>query len=147
LNDLRSLAAGKRVTFRHGADDAALVQAYREALCVVLPSVYRTRYGRTTNVPELLGQTLLEAMACGAPVIGTNVASIPEVIDDGVTGLLVPPNDPPALRQAITRVRDQPAEAAQMGAAGRARVESRFTWGAVVDRCLSAYALAGKSHG
>lgn len=144
LRDLRALAQGKPVTFRHDADDAALVQAYREALCVVLPSVYRTMYGRTTNVPELLGQTLLEGMACGTPVIGTNVASIPEVIEDGVTGFLVPPNDPAALGQAIIKLRDDPALAARMGAAGRARVERRFTWDAVVDRCVRIYGIEGR---
>jgi glycosyltransferase involved in cell wall biosynthesis len=147
LNDLRSLAAGKPVTFCHNADDERLVGAYREALCVVLPSVYRTMYGRTTNVPELLGQTLLEAMACGTAVIGTNVASLPEVIDAGVTGLLVPPNNPPALRQAIMRLRDAPAEALRMGAAGRKRVEARFIWDAVVERCLEIYRIGRRRVG
>jgi glycosyltransferase involved in cell wall biosynthesis len=143
LHDLHALASGKPVRFQHDADDHTLVRAYREALCVVLPSVYRTMYGRTTTVPELLGQTLLEAMACGTPVIGTDVASIPEVIEDGVTGFLVPPSDPGALGQAIMKLRDDPALAAQMGAAGRARVERRFTWDAVVERCLEIYGLRG----
>jgi glycosyltransferase involved in cell wall biosynthesis len=141
LRDLHALASGKPVRFQHDADDHTLVRAYREALCVVLPSVYRTMYGRTTTVPELLGQTLLEAMACGTPVIGTDVASIPEVIEDGVTGYLVPPNDPAALGQALIKLRDNPALAAEMGAAGRARVEQRFTWDAVVERCLEIYGL------
>jgi len=61
------MAAGKRVTFQHDLDDAGLIQAYRGALCVVLPSVYRTMYGVEYQVPELLGQTLLEGMACGRP--------------------------------------------------------------------------------
>jgi glycosyltransferase involved in cell wall biosynthesis len=66
------------------------------------------------------------------------------VIDDGVAGLLVPPNNPPALRQAIARLRDAPAEAARMGAAGRARVEARFTWDAVVERCLHIYGFGAR---
>ena len=69
-------------------------------LCVVLPSVYRSAAGET-KVPELLGQTLLEGMACGLPAVCTRVASMPEVVDDGVTGFVVPPNDPTALGERL----------------------------------------------
>jgi glycosyltransferase involved in cell wall biosynthesis len=143
LADLARLAAGKQVTFRHDANDAALLEAYRRALCVVLPSVYRTRYGQQTNVPELLGQTLLEAMACGAVTVATNVASLPEVVDDGVTGFLVPPNDPAPLGARLAWLRDHPEEARRMGQAGRRRVLERFTWDAVVRRCFAAYGVGG----
>lgn len=139
LAELQRLAAGKPVRFRHGCDDAELVCAYRRALCVVLPSVYRTLYGDETRVPELLGQTLLEGMACGAPAVGTDVASMPEVVADGVTGFIVPPNDPAALRGKLAWLRDHPTEARQMGEAARARVLEKFTWPAVVRRCLEAY--------
>jgi glycosyltransferase involved in cell wall biosynthesis len=137
--DLRRLAAGKRVTFRDGCDDAELVRAYRRAAVVVLPSVYRDRYGGESRVPELLGQTLLEGMACGTPGLTTAVASLPEVVADGETGWVVPANDPAALRAKLEWVRDHPAEARAVGAAGRRRVLDRFTWPAVVDRCLRAY--------
>jgi glycosyltransferase involved in cell wall biosynthesis len=140
MQDLRALAAGKRVTFRHDCDDAALVQAYCEAFCVVLPSVYRTVYGEETKVPELLGQTLLEAMACGAPTICTDVASMPEVVEDGVTGFVVPPNDPAALREKLCWLREHPTQAQIMGQAARRRVLERFTWPMVVRRCLEIYA-------
>ena len=125
LKDLKALAAGKRVTLRHNCDDAALVDAYRKALCVVLPSVYKNMYGAETKVPELLGQTLLEGMACGTPAICTDVASMPEVVEDGVTGFVVPPNDPTALGQKLRWLRDHPKEAKAMGQAaqiGRAHV-------------------------
>ena len=62
--ELRALATGKRVAFLTDIDDANLVAAYQRAACVVLPSVYTSIYGRTTRFPELLGQTLLEGMAC-----------------------------------------------------------------------------------
>jgi starch synthase len=91
-------------------------------------------------VPELLGQTLLEGMACGAPALCTDVASLPEVVENGVTGLVVPPNDPAALRQAIGWMLAHPQERLAMGARGRERVTNRFTWPAVVDRCLEVYA-------
>jgi len=142
LADLQRLAAGRPVTFVHDASDAALVDAYRRALCVVLPSVYRTRYGQQTAVPELLGQTLLEAMACEAATVATNVASLPEVVDDGVTGFLVPPNDPTSLGARLAWLRDHPDDARRMGQAGRRRVLERFTWDAVVRRCLAAYGVA-----
>jgi glycosyltransferase involved in cell wall biosynthesis len=136
------MAAGKRVTFRHDCDDAELVQAYRGALCVVLPSVYRTIYGDETRVPELLGQTLLEGMACERPVICTRVASMPEIVEDGVCGFIVPPNDPVAIAERLGWLRDHPAEAAAMGAAARQRVLEKFTWPQVVRRCLELYAGA-----
>jgi glycosyltransferase involved in cell wall biosynthesis len=139
LTDLKRLAAGRRVTFRHDCTDADIVKAYRRALCVVLPSVYRTLYDQETRVPELLGQTLLEGMACGAPVICTDVASMPEVVTEGVTGFIVPPNDPRALGEKLAWLRDHPAEAARMGAAAQQDVLARFTWPAVVRRCLEAY--------
>jgi glycosyltransferase involved in cell wall biosynthesis len=142
LEDLRRLAAGKRVTFEHNCADAELVTAYREAACVVLPSVYRTMYGGESSVPELLGQTLLEAMACAAPVICSAVASMPEIVDDGVTGLIVPPNDPHTLRERINWLLEHPREAAAMGQAGRRKVLADFTWPAVVRRCLDIYAAA-----
>jgi glycosyltransferase involved in cell wall biosynthesis len=141
VHDLQALAAGKKVTFRHDCDDAALVQAYRKALCVVLPSVYKTMYGQETKVPELLGLALLEGMACGAPAICTNVASLPEVVADGVTGFVVPPNDPVSLREKLQWLRDHPDQARAMGEAGRRRVLEKFTWPAVVRRCLAIYAL------
>jgi glycosyltransferase involved in cell wall biosynthesis len=139
LNDLHGMAAGKRVNFRHNCDDGALVDAYRRALCVVLPSVYRTMYGDETRVPELLGQTLLEGMACGAPVICTDVASMPEIVEDGVSGFVVPPNDPVTLGRRIEWLAGHSPEAAEMGRAARHRVLEKFTWPQVVRRCLSIY--------
>lgn len=138
--DLERFAIGKRVEFLSGLDDAAVIERYRRASVLVLPSVYRTLYGDETPVPELLGQTLIEAMACGTPVIGSNVASLPEIIEDGVTGFLVPPNDPDALNERIQWLLADAARAAEMGRRARERVLARFTWNAVVERCLVAYA-------
>ena len=136
---LATLARGKAVTFLHGLGDDALVREYRRAMCLVLPSVYRTDEGYETLVPELLGQTLLEGMACGTPVICTDVASMPEVVDHGVSGFVVPPNDPAGLGERLSWLRANPTEASIMGLAGRRRVLARFTWGSVVNRCLDAY--------
>jgi glycosyltransferase involved in cell wall biosynthesis len=137
--DLERLARGKSVEFAHTLNDDGLVQAYRESVCIVLPSVYRTLYGNETEVPELLGQTLLEGMACETPGVTTAVASLPEVVEDGITGFVVPPNDATALGRKIQWLADYPEESRAMGVAARQRVLERFTWQAVVDRCLEAY--------
>lgn len=139
VRELEKLGSNKRVTMRHDCDDAALVKSYREAICVVLPSVYKDMNGQETRVPELLGQALLEGMACGAPAICTNVASMPEVVEDGVTGFVVPPNDPAALNQKLNWLREHPVEAKKMGEAARRRVLEKFTWPVVVGRCLEIY--------
>jgi glycosyltransferase involved in cell wall biosynthesis len=140
LARLHELAAGKRVVFRSDCDDAEIVRAYRRAACVVLPSVYRDCFGNETKVPELLGQTLIEGMSCGTPALCTNVASMPEVVEDGVTGFVTPPNDPAALRAKLTWLRDRPTEAVTMGEAGRRRVLKMFDWTAIARRCLDIYA-------
>ncbi len=139
FNELQSLAAGKPVNFRTEVSDEALVEAYQHALCVVLPSVYRSMYGEETRVPELLGQTLLEAMACGTPAICTDVASMPEIVEDGVTGFVVPAGHPELLREKLVWLQQHPVEAAVMGRAGRERILNKFNWPTVVERCLRIY--------
>jgi glycosyltransferase involved in cell wall biosynthesis len=142
LGDLRKLGTGKQILIKNDCSDRDLVDAYRKALCVVLPSVERTLYGLPGASPELLGQTLLEAMACGAPVIGSSIGGIPEVITEGVTGFLIPPGDVEGLRNRIQWLRANPEEAAKMGDAGRRSVAEKFTWPQVVRRCLDIYRSA-----
>ena len=140
---LTKLAVGKAVHFRSGCDDNEVIQAYCRAICVALPSLYRDCYGNETRIPELLGQTLLEGMACGVAGLCTQVASLPEVVEAGVSGYVVPPNDPDALGERLRTLRDNPNLVAQMGQGARQRVLTRFTWDAVVDRCFAAYGVAG----
>jgi glycosyltransferase involved in cell wall biosynthesis len=136
---LRDKSRGKTVSFYTAVDEEELVRKYRESLVTVLPSVYDNCYGNHTEVPELFGLVLLESMACGTPVIATDVASLPEIVEPGVTGLLVPPNDPVAIRQKIEYFYANPNVAVQMGMRGREKVLKEFTWDRVVDRCLAAY--------
>ncbi len=149
---LQELARGKQVRFltreaRESTswppeeEDAPIIDACRRALCVVLPSVHKTVYGDEIPIPELLGLVLLEGMACGTPAIATNICSMPEVVEDGVTGFLVPPNDAGALREKIQWLKDHPDDAERMGWAARQRVLDMFTWDLVVDRCLDAYGI------
>jgi glycosyltransferase involved in cell wall biosynthesis len=138
--DLVALAAGKNVEFFTEASDSEIAQAYARALVAVLPSVHDDMYGNHIPQPELLGLVLLEAMACGTAVIGSNITSIPEFVQDGKTGYLVPPNDTGALRAALRRLYDDPDHAVQLGRTGRELVRQEFTWGSVARRCLAAYA-------
>ena len=144
---LVALSRGKAVTFLHGLDDDALVREYRRAMCIVLPSVYRTDDGYETVVPELLGQTLLEGMACGAPAICTDVASMPEIVEHGVSGFVVPPNAPAALGERLSWMRSHPADMSAMGLAARRRVLARFSWAHTIDRCLEAYSAVPSARG
>jgi glycosyltransferase involved in cell wall biosynthesis len=141
---LRMLAIGKSVTFVTDAADADLPREYARATVTVLPSVYRNAAGELQEQPELLGLTLLESMACGTPVICTNVGGMPEIVRDGSTGYVVPANAPGELGARIQGLLNDPALARAMGERGRELVLEHFTWDRVAERCLEAYReLAG----
>jgi glycogen synthase len=108
-----------------------VVQLYSHAAVFVCPSVY-----------EPFGLINLEAMACETPVVASGVGGILEVVEDGVTGLLVPPGRPDELAAAVSRVLADPAAAGAMGRAGRRRVEERFSWASVAERTERVYADA-----
>jgi glycosyltransferase involved in cell wall biosynthesis len=88
---------------------------------------------------EGLGTSLLDAMAAGKPCVGTQVGGIPEVIDDGATGLLVPPHDPPALATALIRLLEDVELRRRMGRAALVRVAERFSVERMVDGTIEAY--------
>lgn len=139
LQLLQKLAEGRQVRFVRDAGDSDLADLYRRARCVVLPSVHRTAFGDEIRAPELLGQTLLEGMACGAPGVCSDAASLPEVVRDGKTGFVVPWGDAQALGERLGWLRDHPQEARDMGRAAAEEVRLRFAWPRVVDACLEAY--------
>lgn len=136
---LRARAAGRPIRFHGGVSDDRLVRFYQSAMVTVVPSVYRASDGRATMVPELLGLVALESMACGTPVIATAVGSLPEIVRDGETGVIVPPNDAAAIRAALRELCGRPERVDAMGRAGREHVITRFTWAATAARCRAAY--------
>lgn len=89
---------------------------------------------------EGLGTSVLDAMASRLPIVATRAGGIPEMIDDGVHGLLVPPAAPGALADALVRVLGDPALADRLARAARTRVEERFTWRHTVEGTLAEYA-------
>jgi starch synthase len=105
-----------------------VVQLYSHAAVFCCPSVY-----------EPFGLINLEAMACETPVVASAVGGIVEVVDPGVTGLLVPPGKPDALAAALREVLGDPARARALGQAGRRRVEERFSWASVAERTEEVY--------
>ena len=84
-------------------------------------------------------QVVLEAMACGVPVVGSDVGGIPEQVQPGVTGLLVPPGDASALRDALFRLLSDPALRAEMSVQARRRAEAEYTLAHYVRRYLDLY--------
>ena len=88
---------------------------------------------------EGLPVSLLEAMAHGCPVVATRVGGIPQLVEHGRTGLLVPPRDPAALRAAIETVLADPELGRRMGREARARVASLCSWERITDATLEAY--------
>lgn len=92
------------------------------------------------SLSEGLNTTILEAMALGRPVVATSVGGAPEVIEDGVSGRLVPPRDPRALARAIESMLSDAEGARRMGDAGRAVAEARFDVAPMVGATLGVYA-------
>lgn len=99
-----------------------------------------------SSVTEGLGTSLLDAMACARPIVATTAGGIPEIVEDKVNGLLVPPRDAAALAQAIVRGLKDEALRERMGAAGFARVNERFTVERMVAGTAAIYARLGGRH-
>jgi len=99
-----------------------------------------------SSVTEGLGTSLLDAMACSRPIVATTAGGIPEVVEDGVNGLLVPPRDARALADAIIRALRDPSLRQRFGTAGLARVKARFTVERMVEQTAAVYARVGGRH-
>jgi alpha-maltose-1-phosphate synthase len=108
---------------------AEVIQILSHATVFVCPSEY-----------EPLGIVNLEAMACGCAVVASAVGGIPEVVADGVTGLLVPPGDEASLAQALNALIGDPGLAAALGARGRDRAVAEFSWDRIAAQTADLYA-------
>ena len=138
---LRELARGREVHFHGALSDGEVIDRLGRAMALVHPTPVDAAGSAGAN--ELFGLALVEAMARHCPVIASDAASLPEIVEPERSGLLVPPNDPAAIGRALSRLRGEPALWRALAAGARRRVEERFTWARVVDRCLEAYREMG----
>lgn len=125
--DLQAQAArlgiAERITFSGWKTGAKLATAYSEANLFA----YASRH-------EGMPNALLEAMASGLPAVATRIAGNEELVADGETGLLVPSEDPAALRAALAKLIDDVALRQSFGAAARKRVQTRYSWRTVASQ-------------
>jgi len=127
-----------------GLDGRTRVAGFRADLPELLPGVDLLVHPARR---EGLGAALLEAAACGLPIVAAPVGGIPDVIDHGRTGWLVDCADPAALADALARLLSAPGERKRLGDAARREVERRFSVAAMVDAHLRLYATIAQAAG
>jgi starch synthase len=130
LDDLKKAVKGRAdvlwINTMLGRSDT--IALYSGAAVAVTPSVY-----------EPFGIVVVEAMACGAPVVASAVGGIREIVESGQSGLLVPPARPVELAEAVNRVLSDKALAGKLAQNARRRVEDRFTWKAAAGKTFELY--------
>jgi glycosyltransferase involved in cell wall biosynthesis len=126
----------ERLVHEHHLEKHVLLPGFRTDIlgCIKSFDVFAM-----SSVTEGLGTSLLDAMACQRPIVATRTGGIPEIVDDGVNGLLVPPRDAPALARAIVRMLNDEAQSRTMGEAGFTRVTERFTVERMVAQTAAVY--------
>lgn len=122
------------VTFTGKLSPEALENEYRTANVFTLPAIVDHK-GDT----EGLGVVLIEAMELGLPIVASNVGGIPDVVVDGVSGILVNEKDPEALADAFKRLATNPELVKQLLTGARKRIEECFTWDGIIERQIAVY--------
>jgi glycosyltransferase involved in cell wall biosynthesis len=134
LSALAAHAGPARITLAGNKTQDEVAQLLSAADVAVVPSV-RDDEGNVDGLPNFA----LEALASGTPVVATRAGGLPQAIDDGVTGLLVPERDAAALTAAIKSLLDDPANARALGRQARQKIASQFGWARVAERFEAAY--------
>jgi glycosyltransferase involved in cell wall biosynthesis len=126
----------ERLVHEHNLEKHVLLPGFRTDIlgCIKGFDVFAM-----SSVTEGLGTSLLDAMACQTPIVATRTGGIPEIVEDGVNGLLVPPRDAPALARAIVQLLNDQTRRRQMGEAGFTRVNERFTVERMVAQTAAVY--------
>jgi glycosyltransferase involved in cell wall biosynthesis len=125
---VHELGIEEHVEFLGFVDDEKLLGHYLNSDLFVFPSRR-----------ESFGLVLAEAMASSLPVVSTTVGAIPEVVENGVTGILVSPEDPEKLARAVVHILDDPQKMKLMGIKGKERVKEYFTWDKVANKVIQFY--------
>ncbi|MEA3411742.1 MAG: glycosyltransferase family 4 protein [Pseudomonadota bacterium] len=128
---IRSLGLEQSVNFHGQLPQSDLPDFYRKADVLINPSL-----------SESFGMSLIEAMACGVPVIATDVGGMAEIVQNRITGLIVPHSDPDALSDGIGHLVSDPDSAGAMGKAGRRRAKEHYSWDKIVADLESSYRSA-----
>ncbi len=123
----QELGIADRVNFPGGVSDEELVRLYQTAAVTVLPSVGQS---------ESFGIVLAESMACGTPVISSNLPGVRSVYEDGASGITVPIKDEKALAAAISAMLADPSKRVAMGKAAREIAEKRYNWDSIGTQLL-----------
>ena len=121
-----------QIVFAGSLPQKQLLPYYQKADVLVNPSL-----------SEAFGMSLVESMATATPVIATEIGGMPEIVDDGVTGLLVEPANTKALAEAIIELISEPSRARAMGKAGRQKVLQCYSWDKIAQSLISSYAAIG----
>jgi glycosyltransferase involved in cell wall biosynthesis len=132
--EIRRRAVGDVVRLAGSLPNTELAALYEGCAVFCLPAIEDSR-----GYTEALGVVSIEAMAHARPVVASRIGGIPDAVEHGVTGLLVPPGDPDALAWALLRVVGDPALAARMGQAGKERALTLFSWESIAERHLALY--------
>ncbi len=125
---VQELGLHGRVTFLEQLSTEELVHEYNSAQLLVSPSLY-----------EGFGLPAAEALACGTPVIATSAGALPEIVEDGVSGVIGPPGDSASLAKAIARLIEEPKHCVEMGEAGAGRIRERFSWRRTAEETFALY--------
>jgi glycosyltransferase involved in cell wall biosynthesis len=133
-NLVQRLGLAAEVRFHGVLDRQAVAERYRQADLFTLPST-----------AEAFGNVFAEALASGLPIVASSIGGIPELVEPGINGLLVPPGDVGTLAQAINYLGADPDLRVEMGRRNRAKAETTLEWAPVVKRYVSIYeALQGR---
>jgi glycosyltransferase involved in cell wall biosynthesis len=133
------MATERDVHFAGRVHENHLPDLYRSARVFALPSVHTTCFGKRVPISELLGLSVLEAMASGTPVVASCIGGVSEIVVNGETGFLVEPGNVDELHDRLALVLADDNLARTMGEAGRERALQEFTWERCAKRCLAAY--------
>ena len=128
LYQLINIDKNHSTVFNFDINDVNLVRDYNQSLVTILPSL-----------SEMFPLVILESLACGTPVICTDVGGVRQIIEHGKNGFIVPPKDQNKIKEFIQYFVDNPSESKKMGDYGRRLILKRYTWDAVANRCLRCY--------